>query len=132
MYPSLINAWGTVWLTILITPPPTSFLYFTSARSGSIPVVSQSIMKPIVPVGAMTVVCALRKPLTLPFSYASIPRLQSGLEQRRGHPAAVDVVHRVAVHPDDIQERMLITQIAREMARWLPQSGRWSSTTGRT
>ena len=30
-------------------------LYLTSARSGSIPVVSQSIMKPMVPVGASTV-----------------------------------------------------------------------------
>ena len=30
------------------------------------PVVSQSIMKPIVPVGAITVVCALRNPLILP------------------------------------------------------------------
>ena len=47
-------------LTILMTPPPTSFLYFTSARSGSMPVVSQSIMKPMVPVGAITVVWALR------------------------------------------------------------------------
>src|SRR5437660_1794711 len=27
-------------------PPPTSFLYFTSAKSGSTPVVSQSILKP--------------------------------------------------------------------------------------
>src|SRR2546430_647342 len=35
-------------------PPPTSFLYFTRARSGSMPVVSQSIMKPMVPVGAST------------------------------------------------------------------------------
>ena len=47
-------------LTILIMPPPTSFLYFTSARSGSMPVVSQSIMKPMVPVGARTVTWALR------------------------------------------------------------------------
>ena len=41
-------------------PPPTSFLYFTSAMSGSTPVVSQSIMKAIVPVGASTVACELR------------------------------------------------------------------------
>ena len=54
------SAIGTVWLTIFISPPPTSFLYFTSAMSGSTPVVSQSIMKPIVPVGASTVACALR------------------------------------------------------------------------
>jgi hypothetical protein len=56
----LKSAVGTVLLTILIMPPPTSFLYFTSARSGSMPVVSQSIMKPMVPVGASTVTCALR------------------------------------------------------------------------
>jgi hypothetical protein len=45
----LLSAIGTVWLTIFIRPPPTSFLYLTSAMSGSTPVVSQSIMKPIVP-----------------------------------------------------------------------------------
>ena len=36
-------------------PPPTSFLNLISASSGSMPVVSQSIMKPMVPVGARTV-----------------------------------------------------------------------------
>ena len=51
---------GTDWLTIFITPPPTSFLYLTSAMSGSMPVVSQSIMKPMVPVGASTVTWLLR------------------------------------------------------------------------
>ena len=49
-------------LTILSRPPPTSFLYFTSAMSGSMPVVSQSIMNAIVPVGASTVACEFRKP----------------------------------------------------------------------
>src|SRR5947207_899180 len=34
-------------------PPPTSFLYLIRARSGSIPVVSQSMRKLIVPVGAL-------------------------------------------------------------------------------
>ena len=58
--PSFCSAIGTVWLTIFIMPPPTSFLYLTSAMSGSTPVVSQSIMKPMVPVGASTVACALR------------------------------------------------------------------------
>ena len=46
--------------TAFITPPPTIFLNFTSARSGSTPVVSQSIMKPMVPVGAKTVTWAFR------------------------------------------------------------------------
>src|SRR6476661_1799111 len=43
-------------------PPPTSFLYFTSARSGS---------TPMVPVGASTVTCALRYPLRSPSERAS-------------------------------------------------------------
>ena len=60
-----------VWLTICIEPPPTSFLNFTSEKSGSMPVVSQSIMKPMVPVGASTEACALRKPLASPSSITS-------------------------------------------------------------
>ena len=59
-YPRLRRAIGTVWLMIFIRPPPTSFLYLTSAMSGSTPVVSQSIMNPMVPVGASTVACAFR------------------------------------------------------------------------
>jgi len=49
-----------VWLTICMEPPPTSFLNFTKEKSGSTPVVSQSIMKPMVPVGASTEAWALR------------------------------------------------------------------------
>ena len=37
-YPRWVNAMGTVWFTIFINPPPTSFLYLTSAMSGSTPV----------------------------------------------------------------------------------------------
>ena len=51
---------GTVRLTIFSMPPPARSLYFTSAMSGSMPVVSQSIRKAMVPVGASTVTCALR------------------------------------------------------------------------
>ena len=54
------SARGIVRLTICIEPPPTSFLNFTSEKSGSMPVVSQSIMKPMVPVGASTDAWALR------------------------------------------------------------------------
>jgi len=61
-----LRACGTVVLTIFNKPPPTSFLYFTSAMSGSTPVVSQSIMKAIVPVGASTVTCELRTPAWRP------------------------------------------------------------------
>ena len=66
LYPSLLSTPGTDWLTIFITPPPTSFLYLTSAMSGSMPVVSQSIMKPMVPVGASTVTWLLRYPCCAP------------------------------------------------------------------
>ena len=54
------SAIGTVRLTIVIWPPPTSSLNLTSEKSGSMPVVSQSIRKLIVPVGASTVAWALR------------------------------------------------------------------------
>ena len=58
----LRSARGIVWLTMNIVPPPTSFFAFVSARSGSMPVVSQSIIKPMVPVGASTDACELRTP----------------------------------------------------------------------
>src|SRR4029077_14831240 len=45
---------------------PASFLNLTSAKSGSTPVVSQSMTRPIVPVGASTVAWALRKPCFSP------------------------------------------------------------------
>ena len=53
---------GTVWLTMDMVPPPTSFLVLTSPRSGSTPVVSQSISRAMVPVGASTEDCELRTP----------------------------------------------------------------------
>ena len=58
-------------LTIVICPPPTSSLNLTSEKSGSTPVVSQSIRKEIVPVGASTVACALRYPCSSPSATAS-------------------------------------------------------------
>jgi len=46
---------------MVIDPPPTSSLNFTSEKSGSTPVVSQSMRKEIVPVGgASTVAWAFR------------------------------------------------------------------------
>ncbi len=70
-YPSFSSPALTVRLIILSIPPPASCLYFTSAMSGSIPVVSQSIMKLIVPVGASTVAWALRKPYFSPIRSTS-------------------------------------------------------------
>ena len=62
VYPRCRRARGTVWLTIDMVPPPTSFFVLTRPRSGSMPVVSQSIRNEIVPVGARTVACELRTP----------------------------------------------------------------------
>ena len=45
---------------MVMSPPPTSRFDLTSEKSGSMPVVSQSIMKLIVPVGAITTAWALR------------------------------------------------------------------------
>ena len=56
----LAQSQGIVLLTILKVPPPTSFFTLTSEKSGSIPVVSQSIMKAMVPVGARRVTWAFR------------------------------------------------------------------------
>ena len=55
-----------VWLTIIIVPPPTNFFIFTRPRSGSMPVVSQSIIRPMVPVGASTLAWLLRTPYSSP------------------------------------------------------------------
>ena len=68
-----------VWLTICMEPPPTSFLNLTSEKSGSIPVVSQSIMKPMVPVGASTEAWALRQPLVAPMARQSAHALMASL-----------------------------------------------------
>ena len=58
-------------MTNCIVPPPTSFFVLTSASSGSMPVVSQSIISPIVPVGASTLAWALRYPCRSPRAIAS-------------------------------------------------------------
>ena len=65
-YPRWARARGTVPLTIDIVPPPTSFFVLTRPSSGSMPVVSASIMKLMVPVGAKTVACELRTPNSSP------------------------------------------------------------------
>src|SRR2546425_12405197 len=70
-HPRLLKASGTVPLTILMTPPPTSHLYLTRAISGSIPVVSQSIMNAIVPLGAITDIWAFLKRNRSPHDSAS-------------------------------------------------------------
>ena len=67
-------------------PPPANCLYFTSAMSGSMPVVSQSIMKLIVPVGASTVAWALRKPCRWPWASTLSQRSRAASCRYFGQP----------------------------------------------
>src|SRR5207237_1021716 len=92
------SAMGTVLLTIVISPPPTSFFDLTSEKSGSTPVVSQSIMKLIVPVGASTVACALRKPWISPASSASSHAFRHAVSRSSG--AASELAERLRVALD--------------------------------
>ena len=82
---AVASARGTVWLTIDIVPPPTSFFVFTSPRSGSTPVVSQSMRNPIVPVGASTVAWELRTPYCSASSTAASQDCLGGVEQLGRH-----------------------------------------------
>ena len=54
------------------------------AMSGSMPVVSQSIMKPMVPVGASTVAWPLRKPCSVPTAMASSQAPRAALSRSNG------------------------------------------------
>src|ERR1051325_2934443 len=112
VYPSFFSAIGTVVLTIFIIPPPTSFLYFTSAMSGSTPVVSQSIMKPIVPVGAGTGAWSLGWANALPQRPPIVPQaVRDGVEIGR-HVPRVDTAHRIAVFAHHPQERLAVLLVA--------------------
>ena len=82
--------------------------------SGSTPVVSQSIMKPIVPVGASTVACALRKPCCSPSSMTSSHTALAASNRSFGMWAAIDVLERRAVLAHDAQERLAVLLVAGE------------------
>ena len=107
---------GTVWFTNCIVPPPTSFFVFTSASSGSMPVVSQSIISPIVPVGASTLACALRNPWQLAERHGLVPGLLRGAEHRLGHELGVDLVGGRAVLAHHAEHRVGVRRVARERA----------------
>ena len=47
---------------MVMNPPPESFLYAMWLKNGSMEVAPQSIANEMVPVGAMTLTCALRYP----------------------------------------------------------------------
>jgi hypothetical protein len=81
------------------------------------PVVSQSIMKAMVPVGASSVVWALRKPLALPRIQGVVPDVAGGAVQvRAGRRLVRDAVGGVAVLLDDAQERLLVLAVFGERA----------------
>ena len=117
------SASGTVWLTILSMPPPASCLYFTRAMSGSMPVVSQSIMKLIVPVGASTVACALRKPCTRAGGEHFVPQRRGPRPCRYAGQAGVDLLDRVAVHLHHAEHRLAVLVVAVERPDRLGQLG---------
>ena len=88
------------------------------------PVVSQSIISPIVPVGASTVAWLLRTPCSSPSRTADVPRLLAGGEQRRPAPApAVDRVAGVAVHAQHLEHVLLVVGEAGERAHPAGRAG---------
>ena len=97
-------------------PPPTSFLYLTSAMSGSMPVVSQSIMKAMVPVGASTVAWRCGSRARSPTLDASSQARAAACSSSSGTCAGVDRFSRVAVLAHDAQDRLAVVREARERA----------------
>ena len=77
------SASGTVRLAIDIVPPPTSSLYLTSEKSGSTPVVSQSIRNEIVPVGREHRRLRVAVAVELAERDRLVPRLARRGQQRR-------------------------------------------------
>src|SRR6266699_1171590 len=90
-----------------MTPPPTSHLYLTSAISGSMPVVSQSIMNAIVPVGAITEIWAFLKPNLVPRPYRCINEILRDILSR--NLASVG-----SMHSDNVEEGLLVARVASE------------------
>ena len=80
------------------------------------PVVSQSIMKPMVPVGASTVTCEFLKPNFSPRLQRVVPRILRRHEQFRLHVFRLDAAHGVAVHADHVEHRLAVDCVARERA----------------
>src|SRR5207245_9401901 len=71
-----------------ISPPPTSHLYLIRAMSGSMPVLSQSIMNAIVPVGAITDICAFLNPNLSPNERVSSQDLRAAFNSSSETPSA--------------------------------------------
>ncbi len=113
-YPSRSSARGTVRFTNCIVPPPTSFFVFTSASSGSMPVVSQSIISPIVP--GRREDGGLRVPIPVPLTERDglVPRVLRGREEPFGHELALDLVGGLAVLAHHAQHRVRVGVVTLE------------------
>ena len=113
-------------LTIFSTPPPTSFLYLTSAMSGSTPVVSQSIMNAIVPVGREHRDLRVAHAVLARQVERLVPALARRREQVERHERGVQLVRVGAVLVDHPQLRLAVRGVAlvrperRREARRLP------------
>ncbi len=109
---------------MLMLPPPTSFFIFTRPRSGSMPVVSQSIIRPMVPVGASTLSLAVANAVLLAVAHGRLPRLLAGEHQLGRHGlGAVDRVARVAVHAQHVEHVRLVVGEAGERTHAAGRAG---------
>ena len=95
------------------------------------PVVSQSIMKPMVPVGASTVTCEFLKPCFSPSASAS-SQSPRGHEQFRLHVFGLDAAHGIAMHADHVQHRFAVHGISRERPHLLGNRARTAHMLRRT
>ena len=102
-------------MTIDIVPPPTSFFVFTNARSGSMPVVSQSMARPIVPVGAMTTAWLLRTPLHASRVERRVPRLAARRDEFGRHAVGLgDLAAGGAMHVEHAERVFGVRLVAVE------------------
>ena len=90
--------------------------------SGSMPVVSQSIMKLIVPVGANTVAWALRKPYFSPICNTSSHSFLAACFSSGG-TVVIDRVTRFAVHLHHAQHRLFVLGVTIERSDHAGQLG---------
>ena len=118
------RARGTVWLTMDMVPPPTSFFVFTRPRSGSTPVVSQSMSRPMVPVGARTLAWALRTPYCSAISTA-LSQASWAAERTSGGTSSSSMREAASpVHPQDPEHGVAILLEACEGAHPCGRPGR--------
>ena len=87
-----------------------------SAMSGSTPVVSQSIRKAMVPVGASTLTWPLRKPDFSPSASTSSQVVSAASSRSSGTGCSVEPIGGVAVLVHDLQVRLAVHGVAGEGA----------------